>query len=298
VTRPRSVLAEPRWVDAVPLALLLTTALATLPLVPPWVGLWTVAGAIFHGLKWITWRVARRAGLARSRWRTAAWFLLWAGLDARAWFDEARRPERPSAKEVAGALAKTGAGAALIWIVARRMPEDDPLLRGWVGLLGTAWFLLFGGLHLLSAAWRRLGVDAPPLWRSPLLARSLGDFWGNRWNLAFRDAARSTLFGPVRRRLGTAAAVGAVFVASGIAHDLVLSVPARGGYGLPTAYFLLQAAGTYLDRSPLGRRLGLRGGWRGRAFTLLLTAPTAYVLFHPPFVERVWVPFLEAIGAI
>jgi alginate O-acetyltransferase complex protein AlgI len=278
-------------------AALLAAALGTLPLVPPWVALWTVAGALFHGLKWTTWRMARRAGLARSGWRTAAWFLLWAGMDARAWFDETRRPERPAGREAAVALAKTAVGAVVLWGLARHAPADDPLLRGWVGLLGFAWFLLFGVLHLLSVAWRTLGVDAPPLWRSPLHARSLGDFWGNRWNLSFRDAARATLFAPLRRRLGTGVAVAAVFVASGLAHDLVLSVPARGGWGWPTAFFLFQATGIALAGSALGRRLGLRSGWRGRAFALLWTGPTALVLFHPPFVERVWVPFLDVIGA-
>jgi alginate O-acetyltransferase complex protein AlgI len=279
-------------------AALLAAALATLPVVPPWLALWTVAGALFHGLKWTTWRQASRAGLVRSRGRTVAWFLLWAGMDARAWFDEARRPERPRKAEAVAALAKTAVGAVVLWGLARGVSESQPLLRGWVGLFGFAWFLLFGVLHLLSVGWRCLGVDAPPLWRSPLLARSLGDFWGNRWNLAFRDAARTTLFAPLRRRRGTAVAVAAVFLASGLAHDLVLSVPARGGYGWPTAFFLFQAVGVALDGSSLGRRLGLRGGRRGRALALLWTGPTAFVLFHPPFVERVWVPFLAAIGAL
>jgi alginate O-acetyltransferase complex protein AlgI len=111
----------------------------------------------------------------------------------------------------------------------------------------------------------------------------MGDFWGNRWNLAFRDLARTTLYGPLRPRVGARRAMFAVFLASGLAHEAVFSVSAGAGFGLPTAYFLLQ---------------GLTSRVRGRVPTLLITGPPAFFLFHPPFVERVYVPFLRAIRAV
>jgi alginate O-acetyltransferase complex protein AlgI len=219
-------------------------------------------------------------------------------MDAVAFFDRTRRVEPPTRAEGAVAVGKTLLGAALVWGAARLAPEDDPLLRGWIGLFGAAWILLFGIFHLLSIAWRSVGVDASRLWRSPVRARSLGDFWGNRWNLAFRDLARRTIFGPLRRRWGTGVAVGTTFLVSGIVHDVVFSVPARGGHGLCTAYFALQAVGVAIDRSPLGARLGIRGGWRGWLYAMAFAAPGSFFLFHPAFVERNWVPFLERIGAL
>ena len=89
-----------------------------------------------------------------------------------------------------------------------------------------------------------------------------------------------------------------VFVASGLIHDLVISLPARGGYGLPTGYFVLQGIGVTVERSFVGERLGLRGGLPGWLFMAVFTAGPAFWLFHPPFVTRVMVPFLRAIRAL
>jgi hypothetical protein len=86
-------------------------------------------------------------------------------------------------------------------------------------------------------------------------------------------------------------------VASGLIHELVISVPARGGYGMPTAYFVLQGLALAGERSSLGRRLGLGRGWRGWLFTMVATAGPAYWLFPPVFVRNVILPMLAAIGA-
>ena len=52
------------------------------------------------------------------------------------------------------------------------------------------------------------------------------------------------------------------------------------------------------ERSAFGRRMGLGHGWRGRLFALgVLLAPVG-LLFHPPFVVGIIVPFMHAIGAL
>lgn len=89
-----------------------------------------------------------------------------------------------------------------------------------------------------------------------------------------------------------------VFVASGGIHDLVISLPARGGYGLPTGYFVLQGLGVTVERSTLGRQLGLQKGVTARFFMFVVTAAPAFWLFHPPFVQRVIIPFMHAIHAL
>lgn len=89
-----------------------------------------------------------------------------------------------------------------------------------------------------------------------------------------------------------------MFAASGLIHDLVISLPAHGGYGLPTGYFLLQGLGVTMERSALGKRLGLQQGATGWIFMAVVTAAPAFWLFHPPFVLRVILPFMHAIRAL
>jgi alginate O-acetyltransferase complex protein AlgI len=98
-------------------------------------------------------------------------------------------------------------------------------------------------------------------------------------------------------RFGGAAGVLIVFFVSGLIHDFVITVPAGGGYGLPTAYFLLQALALLLERSEFGKRLKLGQGIRGRLFALLVVAGPAFWLFPPAFVRHVILPMLHAIGA-
>lgn len=125
----------------------------------------------------------------------------------------------------------------------------------------------------------------------------MSEFWGRRWNTAFRDLAHRFLFRPLATRFGPRAGVAAGFVFSGIVHDMVISLPAGGGYGGPTLYFTVQAFGLATERSRAGKRVGLVTGWRGRAFTASVVVGPAFVLFHPPFVHEVVVPFLSIIGA-
>jgi hypothetical protein len=206
------------------------------------------------------------------------------------------RPRRPTAAAWLFAAAKTLLGAALLWIVAPRAAPDQPLLKGWIGMAGLIFILHFGVFHLSALAWQRAGVQATPLMRAPVLARSLRDFWSHRWNLGFKNLAHDLLFQPLATRVGASAAGFAVFLASGLVHDLVISVPAGGGYGLPTGYFALQGLGVLIERSPAGREFGLGRGIGGRIFMALVTAGPAIALFHPTFVREVILPFMAAIG--
>ncbi len=264
---------------------------------PPWAVMWALAAVVYAACKWLTWRRASAAG-APSR-RHVAYLLAWPGLDAEAFLDPRPIPEdrRPALAEWAFAVAKLALGVALTWGAVPLVPAHLPLLRGWVGMAGLVFLLHFGLFHLLSCAWRSAGVDARPLMNWPVLSRSLSEFWGRRWNTAFRDLTHRSLFRPLAGRLGPRAGVAAGFAFSGLVHDLVISVPAGGGYGWPTAYFAVQGVGLLAERSRAGRSLGLGGGWRGRAFTAAAVVGPAYWLFHPPFVVGVVLPFLSVLGA-
>lgn len=263
---------------------------------PPWIFMWTLGVTLGEFGKWLTWRDARRVGLPTLVGRTLAWFLLWLGMDGRAFFDVRCKASKGSRREWLAAIFKLALGITLIWGIAPRIDEGEPLVRGWCAMIGIVFLLHFGFFHLLSLVMRQWGLPADPIMNRPLAATSLAQFWSERWNTAFSIPSRRFLFQPLARRIGIRAASLAVFAASGVLHELVISVPARGGYGLPTAYFLLQGAGVWFERSMLGNALRLGTGWRGWLFTMMLAAGPAFWLFHPPFVHNVILPMLEAIG--
>lgn len=277
--------------SAVPLAILPIHGL------PPWVVMWSLAAAIYFLCKLWTARRAFAQGVRPSPAATAAYLFLWPGMNASRFL----RPRTVSAAPIPrqkwlAPLGKVLTGATLLFGVARL--ATGPLLAGWIGMVGLILMLHFGLFGLLALTWQRLGRPAPLLMQQPLLASSLSDFWGRRWNTAFHDLVATSLLPPLRTRFGLAFATLLIFLFSGLIHDAVISVPAGGGYGLPTLYFALQGAGQLLERSHTGRRLGLRGGWRGRLLLFLVAAAPLSALFHPPFVHRVILPFLHAIRAL
>jgi hypothetical protein len=221
---------------------------------------------------------------------------LWPGMDAGEFFEPCVRDRRIVPREWAAAIAEILAGGALIWIAARAIVPLHPMAAGWMGMVGLVLLLHFGSFQLLALAWQRVGIHAEPIMRRPLASQSLGEFWGKRWNLGFRNLSHALVFQPLQKRFGAAAGALGAFLASGLIHDLVISVPARAGYGLPTAYFLIQGLAALAERSRTGRRLGLGRDLSGRLWTALIVVAPLPCLFHPWFVMRVMVPFLRALG--
>jgi alginate O-acetyltransferase complex protein AlgI len=316
------------WTAWLPLVLLAVAALMIGNRIPPWLFMWVLASALFAGCKWLTWRLAVERGRGAGVGRTFGYLFGWIGMDAPAFLRRSPLAAKPPAREWLSAILNVSLGAVLTWLIVRMVYPAHELVAGWIGRAGVIFLLHFGLFQLLALAWQNAGVDARPLMQWPARACSLADFWGRRWNTAFHQLARDFVFRPAARKLNRRAATMLVFLASGLVHDLVISVPAGGGYGLPTAYFLLQGMGVLLERSsgkrstavpgrgefpvalalranfrPQGRRYSAargevgRGG-RGWLFTMLVVAGPAFWLFHPPFVRNVIVPFLKTIGAV
>jgi Membrane bound O-acyl transferase family len=317
------------WLPVI--ALPLGALLLMPPSIPAWGAMWLLAINVFAGVKWLSWARVRKSVSRAADWRRhLAYFLAWPGLDAEAflapardtsltrqrrtasisggglsfacasgWYEE-RNPanSRPDLREWTLAILKTTAGAVLFWGVARLAYPLHPLAAAWVGMVGVGLMLHFGVLHLLSCVWRTRGVNARRLMSNPLAARSVSDYWGKRWNTAFRDLAHRFIFRPVSKRLGTTAALWSVFLFSGLVHDLVISVPAGGGYGLPTLFFLIQALAIEVEHSALGKHLGLARGIRGWVFTMLVLVVPVSLLFPLPFLRNIVLPMMDAMGAI
>jgi hypothetical protein len=265
---------------------------------PRWALMWTMAVAIYIGCKWLTWQQA--AVRHAPSWKHATYLLAWPGLDATSFL-----AERPISQclhcrsiEWFAAVGRLTFGVTLLFAVARMIPPQHPYVVGWIGMIGLVLILHFGVFHLLSCFWRSVGLQARPLMNRPLASTSLSEFWGRRWNTAFRDLTHQFLFRPCASWFGPRWGILVGFLFSGAVHDLVISVPAQGGYGGPTVFFAIQGLAMVIERSPLGHRTGLGFGWSGRLFAFAVLVAPVGLLFHRPFVVGVIVPFMRVLGAI
>ena len=117
------------------------------------------------------------------------------------------------------------------------------------------------------------GLEADPVFRRPVLARTPAAFWGRRWNLVVHGFARRYVFLPVARRRGPALAVLATFAASGLMHEyLVLAAVGVPDYrpGFMLAFFVAQGVAVLAvagaqrrgwPAAPAGLAVVLHLGW-------------------------------------
>ncbi len=254
-----------------------------------------VIGALLYGMKAIVLVEGRMAGEAALPLR--AWFaftVLWFGMRPGLFLDLGA-PARPDAAEhrnrgvlhLAFGTLLVG-GAAATWHLGRPALSTDVARAAATLLLlpGLSLALHFGVFNLATAAWRRAGVDARPLFRAPLLARSLGEFWGKRWNLAFSEMTAAAVYRPIAGSWGRPAGLVAAFACSGLLHEVAISVPGLRGLGLPSLYFLLHGLLVLFERALQRRGRGPETwGAGGRAWTLAWLALPAPILFHVPFLR-------------
>lgn len=233
----------------------------------PWEKLLVLTGATYLVFKGLTLR-----GLGPGR--AALYVALWPGMDPRPF---ARTVPGEGRGLVAGGACRMALGAALLAGVRTGTAAGDAVVLG----LGVGFLVHLGLCDVLAGFWRGRGVPVERLFDDPAASRSLSEFWGRRWNRAFHAVARDRVFKPAARRWGTAAGVAATFAFSGLLHDLLLSVPAGAGYGLPTGYFLLQGGLVLAER---------RWEIRGRLWTAFGVLAPLPLLFHPAFVREILLP--------
>jgi len=206
-----------------------------------------ICAALLFGFKAVVGTsdlAAGRPPLPAGRW--LGFVLAWPGMDPEPFVRRGAVAHVASSRRV---LAYLSAGAAMmgmarvIWLWTANAWLATPFL-----LLGLSLVLHFGLFGLASALWRRSGFACGEAFAAPQKSASLADFWGRRWNRPFSDLMRKTVFGSVARHGFPASATYAAFLASGLLHELAISVPARAGYGRPVAYFALQGLFVLAER--------------------------------------------------
>jgi membrane bound O-acyltransferase family protein len=297
ISRPRSTkwraLGFPATARCLPVMILSILVLAAFPAkAPRWCLMWLLAGAIYVGCKWLNWASSpSRAAPLRKK---VAWWLAWPGMDANR-FLTSSSCDGVTIKESTSAATKTVFGVGLFILAGKLVSKGSIAAGAWLGMTAFILSIHCGLFHLLSCLWRTIGWDAQPLMNRPLASGSVTDFWGRRWNRAFRDLTYPAIFRPLATRYGPATGTLAVFVFSGLVHELVISVPAGGGFGQPTFYFLLQGVAVLTENQFIENPLRRKHSFAHRTVATIVVAAPLPLLLHPPFVHSVVVPFLKTI---
>lgn len=246
-----------------------------------------LCGAMLYGMKAVVGAASSAAGhtaLPSRAWLTFA--ALWFGMRPKVFHPDQRSPRSGSREIAASGIMNIVAGTALFacahWAATRGY---EGLV--WIcGLPALSLWMHFGVFHLSIAYYRARGYDVKPLFRNPLASRSLTEFWGRRWNIAFSEMTALAVHRPLRARIGTESSVATPFLFSGILHELAISAPVRTGWGMPLGYFTLHAAAMNIER-----RISLEGR-KARLWTYGWVLVPLPLLFHSAFRDQVIAPLL------
>jgi alginate O-acetyltransferase complex protein AlgI len=180
---------------------------------------------------------------------------------------------------------------AVLLVVARRLVPRAPMLAAVLALPAFSLLVHFGVLRLVALFWRSRGFDVAPPFDAPLRATTLAEFWSRRWNRAFSEMAALVVYRPIAAQSSDVARL-AAFGFSGLLHELAISVPVRGGYGGPMAYFVFHGLLASVERRLHARGL-FRSSRAARLWTFAGIVLPLPLLFHAPFLRGVILPLLR-----
>jgi hypothetical protein len=206
-------------------------------------------------------------------------------------FDTRSVARAPRSFDGARLLAAVGyllLGAAGLWVALFLAPASGAgrwALR-WGGGAVFAYCMPDVTVNFLTFVHRALGVVMSPVHRTPILSRTVQEFWGERWNLLVHSWLARHCFMPLARRRQPQLGVAAAFGASTALHAW-LALVVGGAWAAVTmgSFFVVQGVLLLVER-----RLGA-ARWPSplaRAFTVV-----ALLVPSPLFVE----PSLSAFEA-
>ena len=164
------------WGKWLPLAILPAGTIWLAMAWPPWQLMWALAFSLYTAFKWLSLADYVQRQTLPPTARMLAFLLLWPGMDADAFFDTSGNVKNQPAILWLFASAKIAFGLVIFFAVAPRFLETHPLMAGWIAMIGIAFALHFGLLHLLALVWRAVGVNVAPIMQAPIRAASVPVF--------------------------------------------------------------------------------------------------------------------------
>ncbi|WP_118972155.1 MBOAT family protein [Taibaiella koreensis] len=248
---------------------------------------------LFAGMKAVTtvYRYPGKGRLTGLQW--LAFALGWPGMDPQPFELLGKRNKVNTDRSLLYlGIASFFAGIVLLYLLALLLQHQlaAPYLICLFSFLPFILIFHIGLCNIGVVVWGYAGVDLIPLMEAPWRSENLGAFWGRRWNTAFIQMTRTTLFIPFARRKQPVAALLIAFLMSGIFHEIALTLPVGAGFGRPLLYFMLQALLVLIERryGSSHRPTGLLYTW----LSLLLPFP---LLLPPAFLKEVIQPLLLSL---
>jgi hypothetical protein len=233
----------------------------------------------------------KKLGLTFKQWVIFA--SGWAGMRAQP-FETLGQSALPNAwPMIRFGISRVIAGLLLIlfahWLVSLPLNHHlNYILISSVLLVGFSLILHFGLLSISAGMWRLSGANTYYLFRQPVKALSLTEFWSKRWNIAFSEMTSVAIFRPLKDKISSAGALMIAFAFSGLLHELALSVPVNSGYGLPLLYFIIQGLLVLTEKALINRKVMFLGHHIiARMWTLFWVIAPMPLLFHAQFIKQV-----------
>ncbi len=160
-------------------------------------------------------------------------------------------------------------------------------------LIGYSLILHFGILSISAGVWRLFGVKTYLLFRSPLLSKSLSEFWSKRWNIAFSEMISIAVYRPLKHKVGPTAIIIISFIFSGLLHEMAISLPVGKGFGLPMLYFIIQGAAILLENFFSKQNISIfQNKLIARLWIYFWVIIPAPLLFHTYFIKGIVWPIM------
>jgi hypothetical protein len=192
-------------------------------------------------------------------------------------------------------------GIGLIWlalVVSRSLVLSDASSNSWwvnhLIVVGAFVVIMQSFGQVLYGKWRLRGFRVTPLVDNILLSRTPADFW-RRWSWPMHLWLYRYVYKPAGGKRHFVRAVLAVFLVSGLLHELLVYSAIGRVTGHQTMYFMISGLGVLaspaLDR--LGQ-FGLIGQILMRAITLTFLAVSAALMFvtihyiFPIYMKHIW----------
>jgi hypothetical protein len=233
----------------------------------------------------------KRVTLKFTQW--LAFAIGWAGMRSQPFETLGQKPLPNAWPMIKFGISRIIAGLVLIGLahILVLLPLNTNLIYILVSallLVGLSLILHFGFLSISAGMWRLSGVNTYLLFRQPAKATSLTELWSKRWNIAFSEMTAIAVFRPIKNKFGSAAALMAAFIFSGLLHELALSVPVNSGYGLPILYFIIQGVLVLTEKALANNKvMFLQNKIIARIWVFFWLVVPMPLLFHTQFIKQI-----------